>query len=661
MAIDRTNTFAGLEPRGDSVEDAASLRHIYDFVDTLRANVDALEEVGVEGPAGPQGIQGETGPQGPAGTDGNSFDWAGTWSAIVAYTVDQVVGYEALTYISIQNGTNKQPDVEGDFWDLFPIQGVQGPPGATGAQGATGPAGPTGATGPTGAAGSGGVRIPADIGCVGNGVTDDRAAMQTYIDAHAGETAYIPEGTYLIAPNGTTGGVNISSNTTIHFHPSAILKASGVTYSDKGVLQILTQDNVKIFGGQIDGNKAAGHNRTLGLKIHHSTNVLVDGMKVFNCPGSNSTGSQAGDGFYIGGEAASAGGSNITLRNCVATGNVRQGLSIIKGKFINILNCSFTDTTGTFVGAGIDLETDNVADVCCDILVQGCYFTTNYRGLVTGGQAPIQRVTVRDCIFEDNRELSLSMNGDGHIVENCRVSSRTVTDVVGGYYAIFTLGAGQIVRGNIFEGNINSTTELSVILLRELTDFTFTNNHVRNGRLKGLYFNQDASFSGIMSRAVVTGNTFYECAVNNRVIHASVTVSGDNDQTLTDLIFKNNIIYNTRGTNVTAFEASTGVTAAMAATWDVGENIISGAGITTKYSGFDAGSTTNGNAVLVEGTVTVAAVRAVTASIILLARKTAGGTLGNLTYTISTGVSFTITSSSATDTSTVSWWIVNNP
>lgn len=66
-----------------------------------------------------------------------------------------------------------------------------------------------------------------------------------------------------------------------------------------------------------------------------------------------------------------------------------------------------------------------------------------------------------------------------------------------------------------------------------------------------------------------------------------------------------------------------------------------------------------GNAVLAGGTKAVATTAAKTGSIILLTPKTAGGTPGTLTYTISNGVSFTITSSSGTDTSTVSWVIFN--
>ena len=68
-----------------------------------------------------------------------------------------------------------------------------------------------------------------------------------------------------------------------------------------------------------------------------------------------------------------------------------------------------------------------------------------------------------------------------------------------------------------------------------------------------------------------------------------------------------------------------------------------------------------GNAVLVGGTVTVATTAALTASKIMLTRKTSGGTPGtSITYTISNAVSFTITSDNVLDTSTFTWFIIDS-
>lgn len=66
-----------------------------------------------------------------------------------------------------------------------------------------------------------------------------------------------------------------------------------------------------------------------------------------------------------------------------------------------------------------------------------------------------------------------------------------------------------------------------------------------------------------------------------------------------------------------------------------------------------------GSATLVAGTVTVNTTAISANSIVFLTRTTSGGTVGTLDYTVSAGVSFTINSSSATDTSTVGYIIID--
>lgn len=63
-------------------------------------------------------------------------------------------------------------------------------------------------------------------------------------------------------------------------------------------------------------------------------------------------------------------------------------------------------------------------------------------------------------------------------------------------------------------------------------------------------------------------------------------------------------------------------------------------------------------AVLVAGTVTVNTASVSTGDIIFTSPTATGGTAGVVRYSIVNGVSFTLTSSSALDTSTYSWWIV---
>lgn len=67
-----------------------------------------------------------------------------------------------------------------------------------------------------------------------------------------------------------------------------------------------------------------------------------------------------------------------------------------------------------------------------------------------------------------------------------------------------------------------------------------------------------------------------------------------------------------------------------------------------------------GTANLVAGTVTVANITANANTHVLIQRKTAGGTLGNLTFTIDAGVGFTIDSSDVADTSEVFFMLVDS-
>lgn len=72
----------------------------------------------------------------------------------------------------------------------------------------------------------------------------------------------------------------------------------------------------------------------------------------------------------------------------------------------------------------------------------------------------------------------------------------------------------------------------------------------------------------------------------------------------------------------------------------------------------EGSNATMGVATLVAGTVTVSTTKVTANSRIHITVSTAGGTQGFLSYTISAGVSFTVTSTNAADTSTFNWLIV---
>lgn len=82
-------------------------------------------------------------------------------------------------------------------------------------------------------------------------------------------------------------------------------------------------------------------------------------------------------------------------------------------------------------------------------------------------------------------------------------------------------------------------------------------------------------------------------------------------------------------------------------------------GTVGKYIQYKSGTgARTGNATLVAGTVTVSMTSATANTVVFLTRKTAGGTTGDLRYSVTAGTSITITSSSASDTSVVSYYAI---
>ena len=98
--------------------------------------------------------------------------WQGPWTDTTVYELDDAVGYNGSSYISLAGqNINYPPDLFPDFWAMLAQEGAkgsQGDKGETGATGATGPQGPQGVAGPTGATGLTGPQGPkGDTGVTG--------------------------------------------------------------------------------------------------------------------------------------------------------------------------------------------------------------------------------------------------------------------------------------------------------------------------------------------------------------------------------------------------------------------------------------------------------------------------------------------------------------
>jgi len=139
------------------------------------------------------------------------FNPVGTWNSGVTYNENDVVFYNGVSYVSIQNSnTNNTPALGGTaYWLQLTSAGATGPTGATGA-GLTGATGATGPTGATGAGLTGATGATGPTGATGAGLTGATGATLTGLPPSTNQTvASTDAGKYI----GATGAVNFTTST----------------------------------------------------------------------------------------------------------------------------------------------------------------------------------------------------------------------------------------------------------------------------------------------------------------------------------------------------------------------------------------------------------------------------------------------------------------
>lgn len=261
-----------------------------------------------------------------------------------------------------------------------------------------------------------GTLIATWFGAAGDGTTVDTAALQSALDAAAGGKLLIPRqrsGFYL------TGQLYIRSDTVIEFEPGTVVQAVD-TLSRKAPYErmIRIKNAVNVFiagnGATLQMNKAAYNSGEQAhiFDISGSSNVLIERIN------ANDSG---GDGFYVGAyEASQPYSRNIILRECRASNNRRQGLSVITVDGLLVENCRFDRTDGTAPKSGVDIEPNSALERLKNIRFVGCSAEGNVgRGfLVTLLKltAASERV---DITFENCRTrgnsfgYSVNYGGDG--------------------------------------------------------------------------------------------------------------------------------------------------------------------------------------------------------------------------------------------------------
>jgi len=360
-----------------------------------------------------------------------------------------------------------------------------------------------------------------DFGAVGDGVTNDRAAVQAAIDASL--SVFFPAGTYFISPYVTLRegsritGAGIESTRIIAPRPSA--ESIGGLYANSGAAG--TQlGGIELRDFEIDGQVST----LFFSEFRHL--ISLNGVKDSIIERVKFSGFR-GDGLYIG--SGITGGderhnSNVTVQNCVfdgVTSDNRNGISVIDGDGIFILNNTFRNCTKSTMPGPIDIEPDGSAfTVIRNISVIGNRIESfgGLLGIAFYLDAGATTTKISDVIIKDNYIKGAVLAGSTGI----RVSTaETITSAIA--------PMGIVIDSNV----IDSSTGASMypFFVSNVRGVAITNNTFSSGTV-GIIGDTTTATQTIMD-VVCENNHFYK----NGNVHGALTIASADNVTV-----NNNVI-----------------------------------------------------------------------------------------------------------------------
>ena len=280
-------------------------------------------------------------------------------------------------------------------------------------------------------------------GARGDGRNDDTAAIQSSIDAlpPAGGTVHVPPGTYAID---AVRSLRLRSRMHLELAADARLLAIANAEKRSFVVRGVQLGDVEISGGQIVGERDR-HQGTAG-EWGHGIQLLgvvrgtVRDVRVSGCWGDGICIGAAGPGQTIPSE-------DIVLSRVVASGNRRQGLSILQSRNVRVHDSEFSDTSGTNPQFGIDIE-PNKPGWTYDVHIENCRIRNNHGGGIQVFKR-VAGVTIAHCIIEDNKGPGIVVvTGSKGVIEDNVIARNGVVGV-----ALRQQTSGFRIAGNRFSGN----------------------------------------------------------------------------------------------------------------------------------------------------------------------------------------------------------------
>lgn len=214
--------------------------------------------------------------------------------------------------------------------------------------------------------------------------TTDVKSKNTYIKAlntnHTEEIQnMISDGGTIMLPNKKMfvddRGINIPSNTTIIFQEQTELIMLPTNKTNYALLNIEESKNVKVLNPNLTGDRYTH----LGEKGEWGMGIQITGGKNIEIIGG-SISKFWGDGIYIT-RSSNFNSSEVLIEGVLIDNNRRNGISVISGDKVKILNCELKNHDGTNPKAGIDVEPNSPRDSIGTIVVKQIQTSKNKTGV----------------------------------------------------------------------------------------------------------------------------------------------------------------------------------------------------------------------------------------------------------------------------------------
>ena len=346
-----------------------------------------------------------------------------------------------------------------------------------------------------------------DHGAMGDGVTDDTAALQAAFNAlpPTGGSVLFPAGNYLARLVRPGSNVHIKGEAaTLTYRPTgaaafdAIL-AWGDLSTTGGATTASNYRNIRITGMKFRGNgDTAGINQNQAL-VHLSgvSDVLIEACSFIG---------MQGDGVYIG--MTSSGGQErhnerVTIRDNLFDGlnhNGRQGVSIIEGTDILIEANTFTRTTHSTMPGAVDVE-PNIFDTTA--YLRNITVRNNSFNDCGGSIADVAIFVPPGLTLANGLPSSFTFEGNRHTA-----SRRRAYRADGGRPATLTDKPGAVyIRNNIVQAPKNNAVAAQAITAEGFRNVVYEGNVVAGWAQGAFHMGATARLTEVQ----IVRNTIIDC------------------------------------------------------------------------------------------------------------------------------------------------------